>query len=129
MESRLRMLIVLAGSPEPAVDYRVYDHDGRLLMRFDMCYPELKLIIEYDGRLHAESDQQWGRDLQRREDLDGRGWRIVVVRAADIYECPGRTLTRIVAALRDRGADGPLRLRSDWERHFAQRTFGPRSAS
>ena len=48
-------------------------------MRFDLCYPSLKLIIEYDGRRHAEDSDQWLHDLKRREALDRMGWRILVV--------------------------------------------------
>jgi hypothetical protein len=40
-------------------------------MRFDLCYPSLKLIIEYDGRHHAEDSEQWLHDLKRREASTG----------------------------------------------------------
>lgn len=122
METRLRMLIVLAGLPEPVVNHQLRDEEGRVLMRFDLSYPSLKLILEYDGRHHAESDQQWGRDLARREDLDRRGWRILVFRSLDIYEEPAKTLRRIVDAMRERGGVAMPRLRSEWERHFPQRS-------
>jgi len=123
MESRLRMLIVLAGLPEPAVNHIVHRPDGQWMMRFDLCYPDLKLVIEYDGRQHAESDAQWGRDIGRREDLDRRGWRIIVIRSPGVYTEPGHTLDRIVAAMRDRGAvDLPRRLRDEWRQHFPGRS-------
>ena len=122
METRLRMLIVLAGLPEPVVDFHWFDESGRLVMRFDLSYPILKLIVEYDGRQHAESDAQWGRDVDRRELLDQLGWRIVIVRAKDIYRDPGRTLDRIAQALRSRGAnDLPGKLSPEWRRHFPGR--------
>jgi hypothetical protein len=121
METRLRMLLVLAGLPEPVVGHRIHDEHGQLRLRLDLCYPSLKLSLEYDGRHHAESEQQWGRDLSRREDLDRRGWRVLVVRARDIYDHPASTLRRIVTAMRERGADNLPRLRSEWERHFSQR--------
>jgi very-short-patch-repair endonuclease len=35
-------------------------------MPFDPSYPGLKLIIECDGRQHAENTGQWRRDLSRR---------------------------------------------------------------
>jgi very-short-patch-repair endonuclease len=28
-------------------------------MRFDLCYLEQRLIVEYDGRRHADSPEQW----------------------------------------------------------------------
>ena len=59
METRLRMLLVLAGLPAPEVNFILHHPDGSWWMRFDMCYPALKLIIEYDGRQHAEDSRQW----------------------------------------------------------------------
>ncbi|MET0692856.1 MAG: hypothetical protein ABWY56_02940, partial [Propionibacteriaceae bacterium] len=58
-ESRLRMLIVLAGLPEPEVNVIIRLAGGEWARRFDLSYPHLKLIIEYDGRQHAEDSQQW----------------------------------------------------------------------
>lgn len=122
METRLRMLIVLAGLPEPVVNHIEYDAKGAWAKRFDLSYPDLLLIIEYDGRHHAEDDHQWGRDIDRREELDADGWRLIVVRSAGIYAEPGRTLERIVDAMRSCGARGlPRKLNIDWERHFPGR--------
>lgn len=69
-ETRLRMLLVLAGLPEPTVNVIIRNPDGSWRMRFDLSDPGLKLIIEYDGRQHAENSGQWRRDLSRREELE-----------------------------------------------------------
>jgi hypothetical protein len=69
-ETRLRMLLVLAGLPEPTVNVIIRNPDGSWRMRFDLSYPGLKLIIEYDGRQYAENSGQWRRDLSRREELE-----------------------------------------------------------
>jgi len=74
------MLIVLAGLPEPRVNWIVYDDNGKWRMRFDLSYPALRLVIEYDDRQHAEDDTQWDRDIERREDMDRLRLRMVVVR-------------------------------------------------
>jgi Protein of unknown function (DUF559) len=122
METRLRMLMVLAGLPEPVVNHIEYDAMGAWAKRFDLSYPDLLLIIEYDGRQHAEDDRQWGRDIDRREELDADGWRLIVVRSTGIYTEPGRTLERIVDAMRSCGARGlPRNLTSEWERYFPGR--------
>jgi hypothetical protein len=60
-ETRLRLLVVLAGLPEPEVNWVIWDENGHWVRRYDMCYRKYKLVLEYDGRLHAESDQQWVR--------------------------------------------------------------------
>ncbi len=120
MESRLRMLIVLAGLPEPVVNHALRDETGRVRYRLDLSYPQWRIAVEYDGRQHAENTTQWRWDVQRREDLDADGWRLVVVLSGDLYRSPARTLDRIVAAASAQGV--PLRLRSDeWRRYFPQR--------
>ena len=91
--------------------------------RFDLSYPELKLIIEYDGRQHAENDGQWDHDLDRREDLDRDGWRLIVIRSRGLYVEPQVTLDRIVDAMRWRGARNvPNRFREEWRRYFPGRS-------
>ena len=119
MESRLRMLIVLAGLPEPEVNHKIRDEHGRVLRRFDLSYPELRLIVEYDGRQHIEREGHWESDLDRREELDDDGWRILVVTSKGIYRTPERTLERIHQTLLARGCRNlPRRLAEGWRAHF-----------
>lgn len=119
METRLRMLIVLAGLPAPQVNFILRHPDGSWWMRFDLCYPSLKLIIEYDGRQHAEEEDQWLHDLKRREALDRMGWRIVVVTRRDYYDTPEEVLRRVRDALIDRGMVGVRRrFKTEWMRHI-----------
>lgn len=120
METRLRLLIVFAGLPEPEVDHRVYDDDGNLLFRYDLSYLEWRLIIEYDGRQHSESEEQWHQDIDRDEQLDDWELRRLVVVAKDIHRTPSRTLSRIVRAMRRQGMAVPL-LTDEWRRHFPTR--------
>lgn len=120
METRLRLLIVLAGLPEPVVNHPLRDDTGRVRYRLDLAYPQWRMAIEYDGRQHAENTAQWRWDVQRREDLDADGWRLVVVLSGDLYRSPSRTLDRVVSAARAQGVS--LRLRSDeWRQYFPQR--------
>ncbi len=120
MESRLRMLLVLAGLPEPKINFKIRDAYGRVLRRFDLSYPQVRLIIEYDGRQHIERIAQWGSDLDRREEFDRDDWRIVVVTSEGIYKDPARTIRRVRSALRDRGVH--VRATSDaWRAHFPPR--------
>lgn len=58
MESRLRMLLVLAGFAEPQVNFILRDLAGDWSRRFDLCYRALKLIIEYDGEQHGDLDHR-----------------------------------------------------------------------
>jgi very-short-patch-repair endonuclease len=68
MESRLRLLLVLAGLPAPEVQFPLVA-DRYLVARFDLAYPAATLAVEYDGAGHVD-------DLDRRRDVrTGRlGW-------------------------------------------------------
>jgi hypothetical protein len=119
MESRLRMMIVLAGLPEPVVNKIIRFDSGDWKRRFDLSYPEWKLIIEYDGRQHAENSRQWNSDLRRREELDAAGWRLIVVTADAFFQAPIGILHRIVDGLNDHGVSVRLRkLSAEWHRLF-----------
>jgi len=118
MESRLRMLIVLAGLPEPTVNFVIRHEDGQWRLRFDLCYQELKLIIEYDGDHHAVDARQRARDLERREQIENLGYRIIVVQRHHFYEQPDQVLQRIAQARRDRGAPkSSCRVRATWRNY------------
>lgn len=119
METRLRLLIVLAGLPEPTVDHRIHTRDGVLLYRFDLYYAAARLIIEYDGKQH-EKDRQRRSDILRDEQFDAWRLRKVVTVADDIYGVPGQTLSRICRAMREQGMTVPT-LSDEWRRHFPSR--------
>lgn len=121
MESRLRMLLVLAGCPEPEVNLTVRDFDGEPTRRYDLSWPAIKSIVEYDGRHHIERRQQWESDLERREEIDDNGWRIIVITSSGIYRDPERTLGRVWRLLGSRSLAGlPARPSDDWRPHFGR---------
>jgi very-short-patch-repair endonuclease len=119
METRLRLLLVLAGLPEPEVNFKIRDADGEVLRRLDLCYPQQRLIVEYDGRQHVEVVAQWEGDLDRREEFDDTGWKILVVTAKGIYREPWRTLERVHRNLVERShPELPRHLSDEWRIHF-----------
>lgn len=121
-ETRVRLLVVLAGLPEPKVNVIMRAEDGEWRRRYDMAYLEWKTLLEYDGRQHAEEPKQWRSDIYRREELDRMGWRLIVVTSDGVFREPDRTLERIRIALLDAGATKlPKRFRPEWERHFPRR--------
>jgi hypothetical protein len=118
-ESRLRLLVVLAGLPEPRVDLITRGPDGSWRRRYDMAYEYVRLILEYDGRQHADDTRQWRTDIFRREELDQIRWRLVIVTSDGIYREPLRTLERVRDALLDCGAVGIRRsFKPEWRLHF-----------
>jgi len=122
METRLRLLLVLAGIPEPRINHRIRDVGGEPVRRFDLSWPEVRVIVEYDGRHHVERIDQWEADLERREAIDDEGWRIIVVVAQGIYRTPGRTVDRVFRLLQSRRlARLPARPADAWRPHFPGR--------
>lgn len=121
-ETRLRLLLVLAGLPEPHVNMVIRGRDGSWHRRYDLAYEHLRLIIEYDGRQHAEDKRQWLTDIFRREELDQMHWRLVIITAEGIYREPLRTLERVRDALLECGAVGVRRtFKPEWRLHFPGR--------
>lgn len=119
METRLRMLIVLAGLPEPVVNFRLYNDDGTWRRRFDLCYPSIKLIVEYDRWQHRNDSTQWASDIERREEFDDEGYRVLVVIAPDIFRSPQRTVHRVRRQLVLRGWPDVPEIDEAWREHFA----------
>lgn len=120
MESRARMLRVLAGLPELETDIRFHDRAGRLLRRLDAGDRRTRTAVEYDGRHHIAREQQWEADLLRAEEFADEQWRIVTLVSKDIYATPGRTIERLERTFRQRGL--VLGRRSqEWRSHFPER--------
>lgn len=85
MESRLRMLLVIAGLPRPEVQVSIHDDEGRFLGRPDLLYPRQRLAIEYDGGNHRDRMVD---DNRRQNGLVGAGYRLLRFTAADVYGTP-----------------------------------------
>lgn len=103
-ESWMLWRIVDLGFPVPLVNHRVNDVGGRPRWRLDLCWPELRIAVEYDGWLahldRAETDGLRAAELRR------LGW--IVIRAD-------------VDNLRDM-----LRLERDLHEAFVARGVDPR---
>ncbi|MGB5951426.1 MAG: hypothetical protein WBG57_02800 [Ornithinimicrobium sp.] len=123
METRVRLLLLMAGLPEPVINISI--GDAERTYRLDLSYPELRFAIEYDGRQHAEDAAQWGHDVGRREWLDDRQWRLLVLRATDVYDTPWATVRKIGAILASRGYHKQLALHppQTFRQHFPGRPW------
>ncbi|WP_134773626.1 hypothetical protein [Ornithinimicrobium flavum] len=117
METRCRLLRVLAGLPELETDLRFHDDHGYLRRRLDAGDRATRTAVEYDGRHHVEREEQWEADLGRREEFEDAEWRIVTLVGKDIYRTPGRTVERLARIFHQRGL--PVGRRSqEWRRFF-----------
>lgn len=81
-ESELRVAIVLAGFPTPAVNLAVDDGRGGLV-RPDLSWPTSRVAIEYEGDHHRTDRRQWHHDIQRSQRLEDAGWAIFRATAED----------------------------------------------
>ena len=81
METRLRMLLVLAGLPRPEIQVSIYDDEGRFLGRPDLLYRDQRLALEYDGGNHRDRLVD---DNRRQNGLIGGGLRLLRFTAADV---------------------------------------------
>ena len=115
METRLRLLIVFAGLPEPVTNRDVYSPQGWWLARPDLSWPQVKVSVEYDGAHHFASDQQRRSDNRRRTRMSDHGWLEIVAMSDDCFVEPWRLLERIRRVLAERALPGVQdRLDGSW---------------
>ena len=116
-ETRLRLLLQLAGLPALETQVKIYSPDGRLLQRHDLGHRRAKVAVEYNGKHHVEIIEQWERDIERHEVSDDLDWRTITVISAGLNREPARTIERVARALRQRGVHvGPIS--DEWKRYF-----------
>jgi very-short-patch-repair endonuclease len=92
MESRLRMLLVLAGLPRPKAQVSIHDRWGRFAGRPDLFYEEHRLGIEYDGGVHRDAMVD---DNRRQNKLLNVGVRLLRFTAADVLGNPDAVVTQV----------------------------------
>lgn len=100
-ESLLRFMLVRAGLPEPVPNIRVDDAKGRLIAMPDLCWPEFRLLIEYQGDGHRVSKSKFRSDITRLEEFADGDWFAMQASADDVFGDPnpfaGRVWRRLVA--------------------------------
>jgi hypothetical protein len=94
METRLRLLLVRAGLPEPELNPELVGLHPDLLYRRD------RLVIEYEGDHHRTDPRTWRHDIARRERFQAAGFRVMQVHAADLRDEPAALAARVAAAIR-----------------------------
>ena len=100
-ESRMRLILVRAGLPEPAIGHTVYGHDGSFVGTPDLAYLEEKIALDYEGKIHRVSDRVFSEDIDRRERFQDAGWRHIRV-VKDHLARPHRLVDRVGFALLER---------------------------
>jgi hypothetical protein len=95
-ETWLRLILVQAGLPRPQTQIPVLDEFGSVIAHLDMGWDDVKVAVEYDGDHHRSDRSQYNWDIRRLERLQGCGWIVVRVVAADR---PADIVRRVRAAL------------------------------
>jgi hypothetical protein len=96
METRLRLVLVLAGLPPPLAQVSLCDEEGHFVGRPDFYYPQHRLALEYDGSGHRENLTG---DNRRQNRLVGAGYRLLRFTAADVLSAPDSVVTLVRRAL------------------------------
>ena len=96
MESVLRWLMHAAGVPTPELQYLIRTAEGEF--RADFAWPELKVLVEFDGAVHRERGV-FVRDLRRQNALVAAGWTILRFSGADVLGRPEEVVAQIMRGL------------------------------
>jgi very-short-patch-repair endonuclease len=96
METRLRMLLVMARLPRPRAQVSLHDWSGRFLGRPDLYYASHKLGLEYDGGTHRDNLVA---DNRRQNRLLNGGIRLLRFTAADIFQTPDSVVAQVRSAI------------------------------
>ncbi|GAA3443420.1 hypothetical protein GCM10018955_28580 [Planomonospora venezuelensis] len=97
METRLRLLLVRSGLPQPVSQFEICEETGLLLARVDLAYPTAKLAIEYDGDNH---DKRWMKDVLRQNEIFREGWQLRRYTKQAMYGAPELIVQEIARILR-----------------------------
>lgn len=77
-ESRLRVRVIQAGFPEPAVNPEVELSTGEKIPP-DLVWQDVKICLQYEGDHHRSDSEQWDRDIQRDLRMQRDGWIVIRV--------------------------------------------------
>ena len=100
-------LVVESGLPEPVLHHRIFD-GTRFVAEVDLAYPELRIVIELDGKVHLLPEVR-ERDLPRQNDLVLLGWTVLRFTWARYADRPASVVAEVRAA-RGSGASREGRL-------------------
>ena len=100
METHLRLAVVDAGFPEPALNIDVRADSGEFLGRVDMAWTAYRIALEYDGDHHRERET-FRHDQRRGNGFTVNGWLVIHATAVDLAR-PAVLFERLRRAFADR---------------------------
>ena len=99
-ESRLRVMLAVAGLPRPRINHVLVDTETGKHLRPDLTFERERVVLEYQGDYHR-TRQQWRKDMTRRARLEAMGAYVMELNADDLRD-PGELVERIARVLRGR---------------------------
>ncbi|MFC7623499.1 hypothetical protein [Microlunatus sp. GCM10028923] len=119
-ETRLRLLLVLAGLPEPTCNSMIGTKTAPI-GRFDLVLDEYLTLIEYDGDHHRTDPMQWSRDIARHEAAIKAGYAVIRVTNGRLQQ-PSELAATVDEQLRARGYRGRApSFNATWRNLFEHR--------
>jgi very-short-patch-repair endonuclease len=94
-ETALRLAIVDAGLPEPAINFEVRNAAGEFVARVDLAYPVHRIAIEYEGDHHRTDRDIWRKDITRKDRVEDLAWRMIRVTIDDLAPSSSDLIGRI----------------------------------
>ena len=106
-ETRLRLVLVRAGLPEPVLNHVVRDADpwggpGIPVLWPDAAYPRWRIALQYEGA-HHNGEDQYLRDIGRADTSARTGWLEVRVSRLDLAGGHPAAVRKVRSALESRG--------------------------
>jgi hypothetical protein len=93
-ESVLRVIFAQAGLPLPRINHEIVLTDDGSIVRTDLAFDELRVLVEYQGDYHRKKTGQWRKDMTRRSRLEAHGWIVIELNADDLRD-PVELVARI----------------------------------
>ncbi len=107
METRLRLLLVGAGLPEPVIGNTILDRTGAFVGTPDLAYVRERIAIEYEGDVHRSDPRVFADDIERRERMQEADWYVIRVVKDHVYRTQASLIDRVRRQLRDRATRPP----------------------
>ncbi|MEO8528133.1 MAG: hypothetical protein ABI435_03555 [Pseudolysinimonas sp.] len=101
-ETRLRLAVARSGFPEPTVNGPLVDRRGAQIARGDLVFESFGVVLEYEGRQHADDPHQFAIDIRRLDEIAEAGYRVIRVDRV-LLARPDILHRKIHTALTERG--------------------------
>jgi hypothetical protein len=104
-ETLLRLAVVRAGFPEPQVNAPIRNARGTIVAHGDLVWSDFRVVLEYEGRQHAEDPRQFAIDIRRLDDIAALEYRVIRV-DRELFAARSELFKRITRGLM-RGGSQP----------------------